>query len=71
MVPLIHILTQNDCVHDKNVIFTIADFLFQMFMLTVIADFSKFFMIMVIADHWTSCIFCVVIGPHCKNQFYN
>jgi hypothetical protein len=57
---------------NKNVIQLIADFPFQIFFVTVVADlFFKIFMVMVIADHWTSYIFCVAIGPQCKNQFYN
>jgi hypothetical protein len=35
----------------------------------VIADFFKIFMVTVIADHWMSCIFCVVIGPSAKINF--
>jgi hypothetical protein len=57
MAPLIHILTQNASVHDKNVIVSITNFLFQTFIAMVIADFFKIFMVTVIADHWTSCIF--------------
>ncbi len=66
MVPLIHIWNQNDCVHDKNVIVPLSDFLFQIFIIMVIADFLS-----VIIDHWMSCIFHAVIGPIGKNQFYN
>jgi hypothetical protein len=39
MVPLIHIWNENDCVHDKNVIVSLSDFMFQIFIVTVIADF--------------------------------
>ena len=39
MVPLIHILTKNDCCYDKNVIVSIADFLVKIFIVMVIADF--------------------------------
>jgi hypothetical protein len=57
MVPLIHILTQNDCVYNKNVIVSITDFLFQIFI------------VMVITDHWTSCVFWVVISPIAKINY--
>jgi dolichyl-phosphate-mannose--protein O-mannosyl transferase len=63
-------LTQNDDVHDKNVIVSIADFLFQIFIIIVVADlFFKFLLVTVITDHWTSCIFCVIIGPIAKINF--
>jgi hypothetical protein len=43
MVPLIHIWNQNDCVHDKNVIISLSDFMFQIFIVMVIADFFQNF----------------------------
>jgi hypothetical protein len=70
MAPLIHIWTKNDCVYDKNVIVSIADFLVQIFIVTVIADFwFQIFMVTAIADHRTTWIFHVVTGLLGKIDF--
>jgi hypothetical protein len=70
MVPLIHISNENDCVHDKNVIVSLSDFLFQILNVMVFADsLFKIFMVTVIADHWSSFIFHVVIAPLAKINF--
>jgi cadmium resistance protein CadD (predicted permease) len=71
MAPLIHIWTNNaDCVYDKNAIVSITDFLVQIFIVTVTSNFLfKNFMVTVIAGHWTTWIFHVVIGPLGKIEF--
>jgi hypothetical protein len=47
MAPLIHILSNNNSCYDKNVIVSIADFLFKIFILLGIADCltNQFFML--------------------------